>query len=111
MVYRRGWVPVLYRSELEKRLKEHGFENWEEITRFLCGRDNYVDPDGFDYQVVDQTVWRKKRDATFLQRINRLWFIPLWVLTMPFQWLFRGRTGFSTTSKIGKLCQRITGLE
>ncbi len=40
MIYRRGWVPVLFRSDLEKKLKEHGFENWERISRFLCEGDS-----------------------------------------------------------------------
>ena len=117
MIYRRGWVPVLYRYELEKRLKEQGFENWKEITRFLCEGDAkaYYDseimPDEYAYQVVNNTEWKASRDATFWQRLNRLWFVPLWVITMPFQWLIRGRVGFDTTSKFAKVCSRITGLE
>ena len=113
MVYRRGWVPVLYRSELEKKLKEQGFENYAAITKFLCGDDSeyWAYPEHYPYQVVDNTEWQARRDATFLQRLNRLWFVPVWFLTVPFQWLFRGRVGFNTTSKLGRLCQRITGLE
>lgn len=116
MIYRRGWVPVLYRHQLVERLKEHGFENWKEISNFLCGEDAYWDdgaknPEQYAYQVVDNTEWMESRDATFWQRLNRLWFVPLYLLTIPFQWLFRGRTGFSTTSKWGALFSRITGME
>jgi hypothetical protein len=28
-----------------------------------------------------------RRDAKFWQRLNRLWFVPLYLLTIPFQWL------------------------
>ncbi len=117
MIYRRGWVPVLYRSDLERKLKEQGFENWKEISRFLCEGDSgaYVDysldQSQYAYQVVDNTEWMERRDATFWQRLNRLWFVPLYLLTIPFQWLIRGRMGFETTSKVGAFFSRITGLK
>ena len=110
MIYRRGWVPVLQRYQLEKRLKDEGFKNYEEITSFLCGGRLEDEPNHFAYQVVDNTKWIGRRDATFSQRINRLWFVPLYLLTIPFQWLFRGRVGFESTSELGALCKRITGL-
>ncbi|WP_158784761.1 hypothetical protein [Pantoea sp. BAV 3049] len=112
MIYRRGWVPVLWRHELEKRLKDAGVDNVIQVADFLCGRDVHDgDPRGFDYQVVDNIHWMEQRDATFWQRLNRLWFIPLLILTVPFQWLFRGRVGCESTSKLGILCQKITGLK
>lgn len=117
MIYRRGWVPVLSRYELEKRLKEQGFENWQKISRFLCegdvsaARDDCLNDAQFAYQVVDNTEWMEHRDATIWQRLNRLWFVPLYLLTIPFQWLFRGRMGFETTSKTAAIISRITGLK
>lgn len=117
MIYRRGWVPVLGRHELEKRLKEQGFENWERISRFLCegdvsaARDYSLNDEQFAYQVVDNTEWMESRDATFWQRLNRLWFVPLYLLTIPFQWLIRGRMGFESTSKVGAAISRLTGLK
>lgn len=117
MIYRRGWVPVLYRLDLEKKLKEQGFENWEKISRFLCEGDAkaWVDydlaPEQYAYQVVDNTEWMSSRDAKFWQRLNRLWFVPLYILTIPFQWLIRGRMGFETTSKFGALMAKLTGLK
>lgn len=116
MIYRRGWVPVLFRSDLEKKLKEQGFENWERISRFLCEgdsgapKDYEIDQSQYAYQVVDNTEWMSQRDATFWQRLNRLWFVPLYLLTIPFQWLIRGRMGFETTSKVGAFFSRLTGL-
>jgi hypothetical protein len=115
MIYRRGWVPVLGRYELEKRLKEEGFENWKQISDFLCGEEDCYSeaaktPGQYAYQVVDNTEWMSRRDATFWQRLNRLWFVPLYLLTIPFQWLIRGRMGFESTSKVGAFVSRITGL-
>lgn len=117
MIYRRGWVPTLHRSDLERKLIEHGFENWKEISRFLCEGDpkayiNYdLSQEQYAYQIVDNVEWREYRSATFWQRLNRLWFVPFYLLTIPFQWLIRGRVGFETTSKLGMLCQKITGLK
>lgn len=117
MIYRRGWVPVLYRYELQKRLKEQGFENWQEISRFLCEgevntyEDHDSNPSQYAYQVVDNTKWMEQKDATFLQRLNRLWFVPVWFITVPFQWLIRGKVGFESTSKLGNLCRKIAGVD
>lgn len=117
MIYRRGWVPVLYRFELEKRLKNQGFENWQKISSFLCDGDAnaYADhenqPNNYAYQVVDHTEWLERRDAKFWQRLNRLWFVPMWFISIPFQWLFRGKVGVESTSKFGKIMSRLTGLE
>ncbi|HDC2611726.1 TPA: hypothetical protein O7115_004106 [Salmonella enterica] len=71
MIYRRGWVPVLHRYQLEKKLKDEGFENYEEITSFLCGGRLEDERSHFAYQVVDNTEWMSRRDAKFWQRQNR----------------------------------------
>lgn len=111
MIYRRGWVPVLHRYQLKQILKNEGFENAEDITNFFCGGRLEDERHHFAYQVVDNTEWMSRRDATFQQRLNRLWFVPLYLLTIPFQWLIRGRIGFETTSKVGAFFSRITGLK
>ncbi|WP_407214440.1 hypothetical protein [Enterobacter hormaechei] len=73
--------------------------------------DYSLDPSQYAYQVVDNTEWMERRDATFWQRLNRLWFVPLYLLTIPIQWLIRGRMGFESTSKVGAFVSRITGLK
>ncbi|WP_237764652.1 hypothetical protein [Enterobacter hormaechei] len=73
--------------------------------------DYSLDPSQYAYQVVDNTEWMERRDATFWQRLNRLWFVPLYLLTIPFQWLIRGRMGFETTSKVAAVINKITGLQ
>lgn len=101
----------------EKRLQEQGFENWKEISRFLCQGDAkaYYDseimPESYAYQVVNNMEWQSSRDAKFWQRLNRLWFVPLYCLTIPLQWLFRGKVGFNTTSKTAEIISRMTGLK
>lgn len=70
-----------------------------------------LDSHQYAYQVADNTEWMESRDATFWQRLNRLWFVPLYLLTIPFQWLIRGRIGFETTSRVGAFFSRMTGLK
>ncbi|EFU2702618.1 hypothetical protein HUI23_004965, partial [Escherichia coli] len=50
-------------------------------------------------------------DATFIQRLNRLWIIPLYLVFMPFQWLFCGNTGFNHNSRLAALLSRLTGIK
>ncbi len=117
MIYRKGWVTVLNQIDLEERLKENGFENWKDISRFLCegGSKACIDYDlsqnQYAYQVVDNAEWVGRCDAKLWQRLNRLWFVPVYMLTIPFQWLIRGKVGFEVTSKLGLICSKITGLE
>lgn len=110
MIYRRGWVKVLYRHELENILVKNGIPNAKQVIDVLCGSPYENERHHFDYQVVD-TEWRSKPDVTLIQRINQIWFVPLYLLTVPFQWLFRGKVGFSTTSKFASFIGKLTGLE
>lgn len=81
----------LYRHELSK------FETKEELLDELfgnCSNDYYSDYDVYIYTCDKKTIWN---------RLNLLWFVPLWLLTIPFQWLIRGRVGVNTNSKLGRL--------
>ena len=109
MIYRRGWVSVLHRSELEKRLKEGGIENSRQVADFLCGGEWKEHPQRYEFQVAENPGWAED-NATFVQRVNRLWFVPLYILTIPFQWLFWGRVGLESNSKVGNFIHRLTGI-
>ncbi|HGE8284279.1 TPA: hypothetical protein ACGD48_004790 [Serratia marcescens] len=76
-----------------------------EVVTLLLGEDwQNVGP----FSIVDNS-WVEP-DATFIQRINRLWFVPIYLLTIPFQWFFRGHVGVSNNSKLGALISKLTGL-
>lgn len=72
------------------------------------------------YQVVEwmlessrYTVHRydDKLRKTLLNRINLLWFIPVYLLTVPIQWLVRGKVGVNRNSRIGKAVGRLIGFD
>lgn len=80
-----------YRHELSK------FETKEDLLDELFGHynnDYYSDYDVYIYTYDKRTIWN---------RINLLWFSPLWLLSIPFQWLVRGRVGVNGNSKLGRL--------
>ncbi|EPS1205530.1 TPA: hypothetical protein ACKP07_005006 [Serratia marcescens] len=106
MIYKRGWQRTLSRHELEKMLRDENVRDTNKVVTLLLGEDwqNFG-----PFTIVDNS-WVEP-DATFIQRINRLWFVPIYLLTIPFQWLFRGRVGVETNSKLGALMSKLTGLK
>jgi hypothetical protein len=74
----------------------------EEVLTYMMG-----DSDGWrngDYVVYKYT---KSTKRTFLQRFNMLWVYPLFILAIPFQFLFVGDIGLNRNSKIGRLVDRL----
>ena len=72
----------------------------DEVLDFLLG-----DRDGSN---SDYVVYKYKRDTrSVLNRINMIWVMPLYLCSLPFQWLFTGNIGFSRHSKIGKIMNKL----
>ena len=46
-----------------------------------------------------------------IKRFNCIWFYPLFILTVPFQWLLLGKVGVKRESKIGKIIETIIGFD
>ncbi|CAD91794.1 hypothetical protein [Yersinia phage PY54] len=109
MFYRRGWVQTLSPYKFKGILEDAGLKDPDvyKVMNIIFDDD---DVRCCTYQLVDNS-WIEKKDATFLQRLNRLWIVPLYMLTVPFQWLFRGKVGFNNESKIAAVFVKLTGLE
>ena len=70
----------------------------EEVLDFLLGNaENWNEGDYFVYK-YDQIHYR-----SFMQRLNILWVYPLFVLSIPMQWLIKGSIGVNRNSKIGRI--------
>ena len=94
-----------------KEVKEKYTREGEEVTttdvlEYLLG--NNEDWNGSDYVVYK---YNERSDRSFLQRFNMLWIYPLFILTIPFQFLFLGNTGVNRNSKIGKIVDKLVKLE
>jgi len=48
---------------------------------------------------------------TALNRINLIWVLPLFALSVPFQWLFTGSAGLNRNSKMGKIVHKLVNLD
>jgi hypothetical protein len=49
-------------------------------------------------------------ETKWWQRINRIWFTPLFVLVfMPIQYIFKGKVGFDERTKFGEIVLNLLG--
>lgn len=66
-----------------------------------------------DWRDYDHTFVLKKEQhhkSTPLQRLNSLWVIPLYLLTVaPFFWIIKGNTGLRYGSRLRALLGKMTG--
>lgn len=105
MIYKRGWQRTISEYELKKYLDDEGVDNPGHIARLIVG---CYDDRWHQFTLIDNTYESGK--TTLLQRINRIWFVPIYLLTVPFQWVIKGDVGMDNDSKLAKLLMRITGL-
>lgn len=106
MIYKRGWMQTLNRDELEKLLQSEGVSDPKKVVEILKSEDWQREG---PYLIV-KAGWFRKEEVRVWQRLNQLWFIPLYLLCVPVQWIFTGSHGFQNESKIGQFISRITGL-
>ena len=67
----------------------------EDVLNHLFGDDD----NSSDYVVYKYV----HSDRTLLNRLNLIWVWPLFLISMPFQWLITGNTGVTRNSKIGRI--------
>ena len=76
-----------------------------DVLDHLLGTDQHDDTQYVVYKYADEV------DRTFIQRFNALWVYPIFIASMPFQWLFTGRMGFSRHTKTGLMIDYLVGLD
>lgn len=75
----------------------------KEVLEYMLG--DYYNPTGHSDFVVYRYKDKKKR--TFLNRLNMLWVYPLFIITIPFQYLFLGDWGINRNTKLGKIVDKL----
>lgn len=92
---------VRYKSRILEELSAEGVPNptAEEVLNFLLGDPAYH-CSGSDYYVYK---YKRKKPRTVFQRFNFLWVFPVFLVSLPFQWVFTGQTGITRNSRIGKV--------
>lgn len=78
----------------------------EEAMKYILG-----DPDGYSDSEYVIYKYRTRKDRKLIYRLNSLWVAPLFVLSIPFQWLFRGEVGVSRNSRIGSIVNYLVGFD
>lgn len=101
--------PVTHRSSITKKMKDETDMN--ELLDTLFGKYDDGESDYVIYRYDNGSEWGLSRKTTLLQRFNMIWVWPLFMITVPFQWLFLGKVGINGHSKFGKWILKITGVE
>ncbi len=88
---------AVLRDVLGEDFNPHDLEA-ERLVRCILEDDRYV-------------VCRYKDGDTngLAMRLNKIWFYPLFIITIPIQWLIRGKVGVSRDSKIGRIIEKLIG--
>jgi hypothetical protein len=101
----------VYKLEFTKELKNiRGYDKMcpstiDKLTDHLFG-------DGYSHSESDFKLVHKLNPyikSKWWQRINRLWVFPLFLCTIPFQWIIRGETGIATESDLGIILTKLIG--
>lgn len=87
----------LYRHQLEQMLKEA--HNPQDVLGFLFDDDQF--------SIIDRYADVDK--LTKLQRFNRLWVYPLFILAAPFRYVMYGDPGYDRESRLGRVLERLVG--
>jgi hypothetical protein len=102
---------------IEQKKKRQSYYHKREILSKFDG--NPSGEDVLDYLLGDQygcdseyTLYKYEYSPrSFVNRLNLLWFYPLFFISIPFQWFFRGDIGFSRDSKIGRVVNKLVILD
>lgn len=96
---------------------------WSNLKRDLEGAygKDYTREDVLDYLLGDDEGWsgsdyvvyqyKEKSGKSFMNRVNHCWVWPLFLITIPFQWLFTGSFGVNRNSKLGRIIDWLVKFE
>jgi len=94
------------KSDIAQQIKNYTDKDnptMDDCLIFLFGdQDGWIASDMKFYEY-------KKVKKTFMQRLNCFWVYPLFVVSIPIQYLFRGYVGVSRDSWLGKTVEFLTG--
>lgn len=101
-------VSTLIKETKEHNQKQNSFPiadkepTAREVLEYLLG-----DTDGWCNGNFVIYKYDKQTKRTFLQRLNLLWVLPLFVLSAPLQLLIRGEVGINRNSWLGKIVDKM----
>ena len=75
------------------------------VLDHLFGKNEYDNPDYVIYR------YEESRDRSFMQRFNSLWVFPIFIISIPIQWLMMGQIGISRHTKLGRIVNFLVGFD
>ena len=97
-------------NRIIKETKQHMRINGEEPTAKEVLLYMIGDNDGYGGEFIVYRYSEETRRNIF-QRFNMLWFMPLWIISIPFQYLLTGNIGASRNSRIGRVIEWLIKFE
>jgi hypothetical protein len=95
----------LYRHEVEAAAKAEKIETMSGLLDMLFGEYE------LDYRTdyVIKTRRKQRSENTIIHRLNRLWFIPLFVICAAFRYVLFGQAQINEDSKLGAVTRFFLG--
>lgn len=94
-------------EETKKNSRIYGQEpTAKEVLKYMIG-----DNDGWCSGEFVIYRYSKRTKRNIIQRFNMLWFIPMFTISIPLQYLITGDWGINRNSKMGKITERLIGFE
>ncbi|EGB0861451.1 hypothetical protein IB341_004543 [Escherichia coli] len=85
MFYKRGHYPLLNKQDFRKLMSDQEIPDRyiSDVMEIIYG-SRFIDDDITPPYVICKNHFHADEDATFIQRLNRLWIIPLYLVLCPF---------------------------
>jgi len=101
MSFMKRPVKTIYRNEFNKFLEDNGCKTAEHVV------DALFNEDWADYLVIKR--YTKGYKSTLINRLNCLWVYPVFICTIPLQFIVLGKYGVDENSKIGHIITYLCG--
>jgi len=95
-----SYRPHIFKSEIKKLIKDEEINSLDEFINIIFDENS---------EFVIKSKYQKIPKTTFLNRFNLLWFYPLFILSIPFTYLFFGSFHVSEDSETGKIIIKLIG--
>lgn len=77
--------------------------------------DDFTAEDLLEYLIESSDyslrAYSDKGGRTIFNRVNMLWVWPLFMLSIPFQWIISGKTGYKLESKMGRILEYLVKID
>lgn len=92
----------IYRQELVDIFKDNRIDSLDAFVRFVYSYDDNPD-------IIIRKRWYKKPKNTIGNRLNMLWYFPLFILCIPFRYVMFGYFNVNKNTRLGRVSRYLLG--